>query len=57
MTLIRTNQEIHGWPLDARNVETAFGDDARLQGIGFRSLRVIQAEGHTAWSRSAWAGP
>jgi hypothetical protein len=57
VTLIRNNQEIHCWPVRAREVEIVFEDDEPLQGPAFYYLRVIQADGHMAWSSPVWVGP
>jgi hypothetical protein len=57
MTLIRNNQEIHSRPVHAREVALAFEDDAPLEGPAFYYVRVIQADGHMAWSSPVWVGP
>ena len=55
MTLTSNNQEIHCWPVHAR--EIVFEDDEPLAGAAFCYLRVTQADGHVAWSSPVWVGP
>ena len=55
VTLIRNNQEIHCWPVHAR--EIVFEDDAPLESAAFHYPRVIRADGHLAWSSPVRVGP